>query len=356
MKQENEMKGIVGSERCTKVGYQLETMPLKKSGSRYLGYALIAIIMYGTLASLVYGGAAFLLVKGVVVGIAPVQSFQRNFYFSSLMNVWQGHAECVEFDEVLIYKPKIGQCHFANPEFDTTLTFDKEGRIAPVRSSSGEGIAVLGDSHAMGWGVGDNETFSAVLQRESGRRVYNLAVASYGTRRELLRLEASGLLDKVDTIVIQYCDNDLSENLIFRPVDGATARSQFDGMFSRRSGGLIYMSSVLEGIGRSLGEPLIAIKRSVQANPDFAPHYEQIIQVFADFPVLSKKRVIVFYSNTYGRRFANFPNGSDRHSPNLFFADLSLTSTDYFLVDGHLTKSGHSTVGKQLRAVIERVS
>jgi len=322
----------------------------------YAGYTLIAASIYVGVVCFLYGVGALLLVNGIVLDVAPVKSFQRNFYFSSVMNVWQGHAECVEFDEVLIYKPKIDQCHFRNPEFDTTLTFNEEGRVAQARVVSTEGIAVLGDSHAMGWGVGDSETFSAVLQSELGRRVYNLAVASYGTRRELLRLEASGLIDKVDVIVIQYCDNDLSENLSFRPTPGPKSREQYDDIFFRRTGVMAKMPSVLEGIGRSLGEPVLAIKRSVADAPDFVPHYEQIIHVLADFPSLSRKQVLVFYSNSYGRKFANFQNGRDSHFPNLYFAELNVTSMDYFLVDGHLTKEGHSKIGKQLKSLVEQLS
>ena len=41
----------------------------------------------------------------------------------------------------------------------------------------------------MGWGVNDNETFSAILEQKINRPVYNLAVSGYGTQRELIRLK-----------------------------------------------------------------------------------------------------------------------------------------------------------------------
>ena len=50
------------------------------------------------------------------------------------------------------------------------------------------GIAVLGDSHAMGWGVNDDETFSAVLEKKIDKPVYNLAVSGYGTIREFNKI------------------------------------------------------------------------------------------------------------------------------------------------------------------------
>ena len=37
----------------------------------------------------------------------------------------------------------------------------------------------------MGWGVNDDETFSHYLEKKLNKKVYNLAVSSYGTVREL---------------------------------------------------------------------------------------------------------------------------------------------------------------------------
>ena len=45
------------------------------------------------------------------------------------------------------------------------------------------GIAILGDSHAMGWGVNDEETFAALLENKINKKVYNLAVSGYATKR-----------------------------------------------------------------------------------------------------------------------------------------------------------------------------
>ena len=49
-------------------------------------------------------------------------------------------------------------------------------------------LIFLGDSHAMGWGVFDEHIFTA--QIDNSKYVpYNLAVSSYGTVRELQRLD-----------------------------------------------------------------------------------------------------------------------------------------------------------------------
>ena len=80
--------------------------------------------------------------------------------------------------------------HFNNIEFKTIISFDEFGRTSdhPINNDS-NGIAVLGDSFAMGWGVNDKETFSYLLEKKINRPVYNLGVSGYGTIRELIRLQ-----------------------------------------------------------------------------------------------------------------------------------------------------------------------
>ena len=179
------------------------------------GYVLIAAMLYLSLCPGIYLVSAVLLVQGIVLQPTLLRDFQRDFYFDrGLRTIWQTQKDCVQPDERLIYVPRIGSCRFTNAEFDTSLHFDIEGRLRNSMSEklSEAGIALLGDSYAMGWGVNDSETFANVLQDELKRPVYNLAVSSYGTMRELLRLEQSGLIDQVDTILIQYAANDVGEN------------------------------------------------------------------------------------------------------------------------------------------------
>ena len=77
------------------------------------------------------------------------------------------------------------------------MHFDERGArrtAAPTHlaaHSIGEGarVIVLGDSHAMGWGVEDYDTFRQCTGLEFGYETVNLGVSSYGTVRELRRLE-----------------------------------------------------------------------------------------------------------------------------------------------------------------------
>ena len=163
--------------------------------------------------------------------LEPFVSSQRLYYFGRHLggyrNIWQYQTDCVEVDDKMIYQPKMGVCNFENIEFKTRLTFGSNGRETSFGFDSEiPAIAVLGDSHAMGWGVNDDETFSAQLQKLTNRRVLNLAVSSYATERELGRLFMLVKANNIDTVIIQYCDNDLAANLAY-PIDSDIAMARY---------------------------------------------------------------------------------------------------------------------------------
>lgn len=126
-------------------------------------------------------------------------------------NTIQVMPECAVYDPALTYTLRPGTCTFANREFRTTVSVNAIGVRDDDASLVGPEIIVLGDSLAMGWGVEQDESFPAVLERLSGRRLLNAAVSSYGTVRELRMLER---LDRtaLKDLIIQYSGNDLLEN------------------------------------------------------------------------------------------------------------------------------------------------
>ena len=74
-------------------------------------------------------------------------------------------------------------------------------------------IVVLGDSFMWGYGVENEETFSAVLQETiPGSETINFGVNGYGTVQELIRLETEGLKYKPDVTVLTFVWNDLEDN------------------------------------------------------------------------------------------------------------------------------------------------
>jgi len=324
------------------------------------GYFLIACLLYLSLFPGIYLVSSLLLTQGIVLRPKLLRDFQMDFYNDrGYRKIWQTQKDCIQLDERLIYVPRLGSCHFTNAEFDTTLHFDETGRVRNnmLSKMSEVGIAVLGDSYAMGWGVEDHETFANVLQDELKRPVYNLGVSSYGTVRELLRFQQSGLIDKVDTILIQYAANDLAENAALDQEEKfLQAKALFQEMFDRERSSSDH--SILESIRRavafSIEKPIRNLRDMVLRKPmrnQFAPHYQDLISVLRRFaPLMDRKRVVVFSVDEPG--FEGFPAGKDKSMNNVEFVDLRLETGDYYLIDSHLNSAGHAKVSRKLAAYL----
>lgn len=328
----------------------------RKRLAQVLGFALIALTLYAMLAAIVLVASLVLLQRGITPDQSWISSTQTSLYMRATRSVWQNQASCVDFDDELIYKPKIGACQFNNAEFKTTLNFSAEGRYTGEKPA-GTGIAVIGDSHAMGWGVQDEETFAAQLQKLTHRPVYNLAVSSYGTVRELLRLEKSGLLDKVDTIIIQYCGNDLDENRRGQ-INGIAENKEKFGKITKEGesfGGLLRM--VRKTYAFAFSFPFKQFKAKLARSPktraaapsdDFLPHYQALMAVLEKHPGLTSKRILITYNNSYGQRYQTFPAGKDKLLPNVEFVDISSDLGDYYRLDDHMNPAGHKNTAQQL--------
>jgi lysophospholipase L1-like esterase len=103
---------------------------------------------------------------------------------------------------------------FDNVEFKTTVHTNAKGLRDDNASLVKPQIICLGDSYTFGWGVDDKVSFPDQLEKQSGYKVLNAGVSSFGTAREL------ALLNQLDTsnlkyLIIQYCDNDAPENNAF---------------------------------------------------------------------------------------------------------------------------------------------
>jgi len=328
------------------------TEPRLSRKARLMGMALLALVLYFTLGAVVYVVSLVGLQQGTRIDLPWFGVTQKLLYRNGHVNVsnWLGIPGCIQPDPDLIYVPSHGTCAFDDIEFKTTLTFTAEGRETGPKPA-GTGIAVIGDSHAMGWGVNDTETFAAHLQALSSRPVYNLGVASYGTARELIRLQKSGVLDKVDTVVLQYCNNDRGENLQF---DGASRQALHDTVFGPKPPPIQpnRLAQLADGYGYALGAPFRSLSETLRRK-NFEPHYEVLMPVLEKHrELLAGKRVIVFYANPYGQRYRNFPSGPDAMIPNVEFVDLGLTPVDHRKLDNHMTPAGHRKAAERLHAYL----
>ncbi len=321
---------------------------------RFLKYIPIILINYILIFFLIYIISGFLLIKNITPDFKLITEYQRNFYLQGgLRNIWQSREECVKFDEDLVFVPGITSCNFKNLEFDTKLNFDNLGRYSEHPKTNTKGIAVIGDSHAMGWGVNDNETFSFLLEKKIQRPVYNLAVSGYGTVREIIRLEKSGLLDKVDTIIIQYCYNDVGENLNFKINNYENAKEKFDMMVTSKP--VSNFRKLIKAVRYSATIPIDIITKKNQLL-DFDGHKTVLFDVLSDFPSLNNKKILIFYTNGFNMKFFNFPKGKSNKMDNVHFLDINMGEEFFFKIDGHLTHYGHSFIAKEISRQLNQYS
>lgn len=102
-------------------------------------------------------------------------------------------------------------------QYDTSARINSRGlrdrEIVPARTGAGVRVLCLGDSFTWGWGVGDDETYPKVLERElPGSEGINAGVCGWGTAQELLWLEREGLAYAPDAVVLGFYLNDFADN------------------------------------------------------------------------------------------------------------------------------------------------
>jgi lysophospholipase L1-like esterase len=97
------------------------------------------------------------------------------------------------------------------------VRYNEHGHRGPsyplAREQGKPRILVLGDSFTGGTQVGDDELFTALLERfNPGWQVLNAGVAGYGTLQQLLYLQTSGLKHQPDLVLLMAFENDLTDN------------------------------------------------------------------------------------------------------------------------------------------------
>lgn len=120
------------------------------------------------------------------------------------------------------YDPYLGYAGIPNldqpfilPDFRVTIRNNSRGfrdRERSYRKGDEKRIVLLGDSHAWGWGVENEENFPALLEEKlRGWEVINLGHAGYSTDQELLLLEREGMRYSPDIVLLLFCENDVKD-------------------------------------------------------------------------------------------------------------------------------------------------
>lgn len=291
-------------------------------------------------------------------GLPPnVLSHLRGYYLRYDRDLIQAMPECARYDPGLFYTLKPGSCRFAAREFDTLYRINSAGLRDSEEALRGPEVIVAGDSFAMGWGVEQDETLAARIERGSGFRTLNAAITSYGSVRELR------LLDRLDTsrlrwLVVQYDDNDVLENLEYHD-NGNVLAIRPEAVYRadlRRSGrlqaywpGKIAFEIVREIVAPQPGPdpPRVTAAEEARLFVNAVLH--------ASRKDLSEARLLVFELNADRRMSSAFAlallreiahPGYPAHIRQMQVLDLfgKLGPEHYFLLDDHLRPEGQRVV------------
>jgi len=111
--------------------------------------------------------------------------------------------------------------------------YGHRGRAYPIAKNPKKlRILVLGDSFTEGIQVGEDDLFTAFLERSNPRlEVLNAGVGGYGTVQEYLYLETAGLKHNPNLVLLMVFENDLADNCLhaypgFGPRPYAVLRAQ----------------------------------------------------------------------------------------------------------------------------------
>jgi lysophospholipase L1-like esterase len=123
------------------------------------------------------------------------------------------------------YDSALGWSHIPNSKgsfnsfgFESIVTINSKGfrdvERSYERDPSKYRIVVLGDSMVWGWGVQQDDMFTALLEKQHrDLEVINLGVSGYGTDQELILLRQEAVRYNPDLIVVVVMDNDFDTNV-----------------------------------------------------------------------------------------------------------------------------------------------
>ena len=273
--------------------------------------------------------------------------------------------ECAHYDKNLTYRLRPGHCLFYGREFESIdISINSLGVRDDEASLLVPEIIVVGDSFAMGWGVQQSETFAQLIEDQTGLRVLNAAVASYGTVREMAILKD---VDKstLRYLIVQYCDNDYRENKTYFAHDSnlpirseATYLSLVEEHLQSRS---YYYGKhtlgLLESSARSIGRDIVDV---LVPRGEPADEVEVFVNALVNSTLeFSQITLIVFEVNSYAlndSKFIGRLRQELRVSKQRSMADStvvidlsdSLSDETYFRLDDHINAAGHKVIAEEL--------
>lgn len=290
---------------------------------------------------------------------ARALNIARQYYMTYDRAIVQLEPECYRYDDELTYTLRTDStCRVFNREHTVEYRSNRQGLRGANGSLANPKIVVLGDSHAMGWGVAEAEAFPMGLEQRVGLPVLNAAMSSYGTARELALIERLRLPD-FPILIIQYCDNDFPENrfLIDKGKLELTSEPQFraflQGEAARRRYRILKHSRELFQLAReSWRRP---VRRAENTDAQEARYFLEVL--LRHDKLLAGKAVIVLEINGNNLNDSRFTSALSAHLAQPRYTSLkdavipldlsnALANDDYYVLDDHMKPAGHAKVAR----------
>lgn len=316
---------------------------------------IIEIGIYGTLH----------LTKNQHVNSPSIVQFSKDMYFQYLRNIPSFQMGLGKYDPDLFYTLKPGNSINTNLEYSNHYQINSKGIRDDEASLDFPEIIMLGDSHTMGWGVGQEETFASLLERKTKTKILNTGIVSYGTAREFLMFQKLKT-DSCKTIVWQYCSNDIRENQSFlengNQLDISSER-EYQFRCKRN-----FLQSNYYPFKYGFETFAHQIRKVKQPKNVELPSFELSKQVDYFFTIVKLLQadfageIIIFNlesfetTDEYYLAFKKYVE--ENHLERIQLIDFSkiLNEDDYFIIDDHINVSGHQKVSEAIFRKIKRES
>ncbi|MFO7569538.1 MAG: hypothetical protein R6W75_07040 [Smithellaceae bacterium] len=287
-----------------------------------------------------------------------LQNSMGYLYVQGERKVMQFLEGCGRYSPDLGYTLKPGSFTFSEIEFENRYFINSLGVRDTEDALTGPEIIFLGDSYALGWGVEQEETFTALVGKKTRRKVLNTAIPSYGTVREMLMLEKTDR-SRLKCLIIQYCGDDYDENLRYVE-NGNRPQIMREETFRKlvcihsRPKTYFFGKYVWMKIQKKTGE-LIASTGKKEPSGPAAADADLFLHVLRQNEALLKGvPIVVFELN--GIRQTNTFTGllkqrmTEESNPSfirqMIVVDLTayLRDEHFYILDGHLNPAGHIMV------------
>src|SRR5688572_3759845 len=339
----------------------------KRVGLRALAI-MVVLLTVGELLSVSWMKSPDRIPKSVLQGY-------RLLYAHNLTNVIQIVPECSEYDSCFYYNLKAkNNCSFSNIEFSNPYTTNSKGFRDDDSSLQSPEVICLGDSYLMGWGVNQQEAVPDVLESMSGKKVLNAGMSSFGTAREVKRLETLDT-SAMKYLVVQYCPNDNEENKAWADNKGKlpiSSKASYDSLQSKNAWNKKYFPGKYfiiamqywgkEKIKAMLGRPPSVIGLPIEPARDAKMFLDILKTAPVDF---HKTKLIVFEAVELAHinnkfigevnKLLNEPGYKDHFAGNLVTVPLEgkLGKEDFYILDGHIRPSGHRKIATEIAKYLQ---